>query len=64
VTGAPDPQDGRQTLWQVTPQARALVIAARAARQDWLLASIQKSFSQDEQDAIARALKLLERIAE
>lgn len=64
VTGAPDPQDGRQTLWQVTPQARNLVIAARAARQDWLIASIQKSFSQDEQDAIARALKLLERITE
>jgi DNA-binding MarR family transcriptional regulator len=64
VTGAPDPQDGRQTLWSVTREARDLVIAARAARQDWLLASIQKSFSQDEQDAIARALKLLERITE
>lgn len=64
VTGTPDPQDGRQTLWQVTQEARDLVIAARAARQDWLLASIQKSFSQEEQDAIARALKLLERITE
>jgi DNA-binding MarR family transcriptional regulator len=64
VTGTPDPQDGRQTLWQVTTTARDLVVAARAARQDWLLASIQKSFSQEEQDAIAHALKLLERITE
>ena len=64
VTGTPDPQDGRQTLWSVTPKARALVLAARAARQDWLLAAIQKNYSQQEQDDIARAVKLLERIVE
>jgi DNA-binding MarR family transcriptional regulator len=63
-TGTPDPQDGRQTLWSLTPKARELVHAARAARQDWLLAAIQKNFSQEEQDDIARAVKLLERIVE
>lgn len=64
VTGTPDPQDGRQTLWSVTPAARDLVHAARAARQDWLLAAIQKNFSQAEQDELARAVKLLERLVE
>jgi DNA-binding MarR family transcriptional regulator len=64
VTGTPDPQDGRQTLWSVTPKARALVLAARAARQDWLLTAIQKNYSQEEQNDIARAVKLLERIVE
>jgi DNA-binding MarR family transcriptional regulator len=64
VTGTPDPQDGRQTLWAVTPKARELVLAARAARQDWLLAAIQKNYSPEEQDDIARAVKLLERIVE
>ncbi len=64
VTGTPDPQDGRQTLWSVTPKARELVLAARAARQDWLLAAIQKNYSQQEQDEIAHAVKLLERIVE
>lgn len=64
VTGAPDPDDGRQTLWSVTPLARDLVQAARAARQDWLLATLQKNFSQAERDDLSRAVKLLERIVE
>ncbi len=64
VTGTPDPDDGRQTLWSVTPAARELVFSARAARQDWLLAAIQKNFSAAEQDDIARVVKLLERIVE
>jgi DNA-binding MarR family transcriptional regulator len=64
VTGAPDPKDGRQTLWSVTPAARDLVIAARAARQDWLQATLQKNFTQDERDELSRAVRLLERIVE
>ncbi|MGN6514844.1 MAG: MarR family winged helix-turn-helix transcriptional regulator [Rhizomicrobium sp.] len=62
VESAPDPDDGRQTLWKVTPKCREIVKAARAARQDWLLAAIRKNFSQAEQDELARAVKLLERI--
>jgi len=64
VTSTPDPQDGRQTLWSVTPRTRELVIALRAARQDWLVAAIQKNYSQAEQDDIARAVALLQRIVE
>lgn len=64
VTGTPDPEDGRQTLWSVTPKARALVLAARAARNDWLQAAIQKNLSIAEQDELGRAVQLLERIVE
>src|SRR6201995_1792963 len=64
VTGAPDPNDGRQTLWSVTPAARDLVEAARAARQDWLQATLQKNYTQSERDELTRAVKLLERIFE
>jgi DNA-binding MarR family transcriptional regulator len=64
VASAPDPGDGRQTLWSVTKKCREIVKAARAARQDWLLAAIQKNFSQAEQSELARAVKLLERIIE
>jgi DNA-binding MarR family transcriptional regulator len=64
VTGTPDPNDGRQTLWSVTPIARDLVIAARAARQDWLHSTLEKNFSQTERDELGRAVKLLERIVE
>jgi DNA-binding MarR family transcriptional regulator len=64
VTGTPDPQDGRQTLWSLTPKARELVHAARAARHDWLFAAIQKNYSQEEQDDLIRAVNLLQRIVE
>ncbi|HTT97378.1 MAG TPA: MarR family transcriptional regulator [Rhizomicrobium sp.] len=64
VTGAPDPKDGRQTLWSVTPVARDLVEAARAARQDWLQATLQKNYTQTERDELTRAVNLLERIFE
>jgi DNA-binding MarR family transcriptional regulator len=64
VTSAPDPEDGRQTLWQVTPKTRAMVLKIRAARQDWMLAAFQKHFSRAEQEDVARAVKLLERIVE
>jgi len=64
VTGAPDPNDGRQTLWSVTPAARDLVEAARAARQDWLQSTLQKNYTQSERDELTRAVKLLERIFE
>lgn len=64
VESEPDPSDGRQTLWSVTDKCRTIVESARAARQDWLLAAIQKKFSQSEQDELARAVTLLERIVE
>jgi len=64
VTGTPDPNDGRQTLWQITPVARELVKEERMARQDWLLTAIQQNFSPTEQEDIARAMSLLQRIVE
>jgi DNA-binding MarR family transcriptional regulator len=64
VQSSPDPKDGRQTLWSVTPKCRALVQAARAAKQDWLTHAIQKNFSPAEQDDLARAMKLLERLVD
>jgi DNA-binding MarR family transcriptional regulator len=64
VQASPDPKDGRQTLWSVTSKCRALVQAARAAKQDWMTHTIQKKFSQTEQDDLARAMKLLERLIE
>ncbi|HEY1836767.1 MAG TPA: MarR family transcriptional regulator [Rhizomicrobium sp.] len=64
VQASPDPKDGRQTLWSVTPKCRALVQAARAAKQDWLVTTIQKKFSQSEQDDLAQAMQLLERLAD
>lgn len=64
VGGEPDPADGRQTLWSLTPQCRKWLKAARAAREDWLLHAIQSKFSAREHDHIAAAAALLKRLAE
>jgi DNA-binding MarR family transcriptional regulator len=41
VSGAPDPNDGRQTVLSLTPAFRQKVKASRAAREDWLYRAIR-----------------------
>lgn len=64
VSGEPDPNDKRQTILSLTPTCRDLIKAARAAREDWLLRTIQAKLSAAEQDELARAMPLLKRLAE
>ncbi len=62
VEGAPDPQDGRQTLFSLTLSSRVWIDRNRAARQDWLSRVIEARLSSAEQEELARAVALLERI--
>jgi DNA-binding MarR family transcriptional regulator len=64
VAGAPDPADGRQTLFALTPHCRKLIKQGRAARQDWLARTIEARLSAREQDALANAVELLKRLVE
>lgn len=64
VAGAPDPADGRQTILSLTPACREMIRTGRAAREDWLFRAIRKVLAPDEQEALARAIELLKRIAE
>ena len=64
IVGAPDPADGRQTILALTDACRAWVQEARAARQDWLLRTIQAQFTPDEQEQLAVGLALLKRLVE
>jgi DNA-binding MarR family transcriptional regulator len=64
VKGSPDPNDGRQTILALTPACAALFKNGRAARTDWLLKSIQAKFTAPEQDQLAAAVKLLNRLVE
>ena len=64
VSGAPDPNDGRQTLLSLTPECRDRVRVGRLAREDWLFRALQKTLSPQEQDELARAVRLLRRLAE
>ena len=62
VRGAPDRNDGRQTLWSLTERCRETIKRGRAARQDWLARRIA-TLAPKEQDVLAAAVELLDRIA-
>jgi DNA-binding MarR family transcriptional regulator len=64
VHGTPDPADGRQTLLSLTETCREFINAARIEREDRLLAVIEAKLTPAEQDELARALRLLQRLAD
>jgi DNA-binding MarR family transcriptional regulator len=64
VSGAPDPSDGRQTLMSLTPKCRKRIQEGRAARQDWLTATIAQKLSSREQEKLQAALELLTRLVQ
>ena len=64
VTGAPDPEDGRRTLWSLTAACRDMIRAGRARREDWLAAIIRKKLSQAEQKRLSDGVALLKRLGE
>jgi DNA-binding MarR family transcriptional regulator len=64
VVGSPDPGDGRQTIWSLTPVSRRWVASFRAAREDWLFGAIRARLSPTEQEELSRAVGLLERLVD
>lgn len=62
VAGTPDPADGRQTLLSLTPACRRWMRQTRAAKQDWLSRAIESELGLREQQDLARALALLQRV--
>src|SRR5579859_386554 len=64
VSGAPDPNDGRQTIWSLTPACRERVKAGRMAREDWLYRTLQAKLTPAEQEELARSIELLKRLVE
>ncbi len=62
VTSAPDPKDGRQTIWSLTPLCHEKISLARAAKQDWLVRSIVVNLSLAEQEKLGQAVELLKRL--
>ena len=64
VGGAPDPNDGRQTLMRLTPRCIKWLKEGRAARQDWLTKRISQKLSVHEQEKLRAALRLLTKLVE
>lgn len=62
VSGAPDPNDGRQTLLSLTDACHKWANEARSAKQDWLTRAIQTRLSPQEQNELAASLELLKRL--
>jgi DNA-binding MarR family transcriptional regulator len=62
LTGAPDPNDGRQTLLSLSQNCITWIREGRAARQDFLTRAIQAQLSPPEQAQLAAAIELLKRI--
>jgi DNA-binding MarR family transcriptional regulator len=64
VSGAPDPNDGRQTFLSLTHKCRDLLQKRRAAKQDWLTRTIQAKLSAQDQAKLADGLEILARLVE
>ena len=64
VSSTADPNDGRQTLWSMTPACRAWIKAGRAAREDWLFRTLQIKLTPAEQTQLAQAMELLKRVVD
>lgn len=64
VSGAPDPDDGRQTIMSLTDSCRERISAGRAAKQDFLSRIITARLSPQEQDELAAAVRLLKRLTD
>jgi len=64
ISGAPDPDDGRQTLLSLTPKCLKWLEEGRAARQDWMTTIISQRLSVHEQEKLQEALELLARLVE
>jgi DNA-binding MarR family transcriptional regulator len=64
VNGIADPNDGRKTLMSLSKRCERMLREGRAARQDWLTATIAERLSAKEQQQLGAAVKLLERLAE
>jgi DNA-binding MarR family transcriptional regulator len=64
ISGAPDPDDGRQTVLSLTPACAEAIKTGRAAREDWLFRAIRTKLAPAEQAHLASAVELLKRLVE
>ena len=64
VAGSPDPADGRQTLLSLTGHFHDWIAQGRAVRQDWLSRTIEARLSPEEQQQLAAAMPLFQRLTQ
>jgi DNA-binding MarR family transcriptional regulator len=62
ITSSPDPEDGRQTILDITDQCRENIRSGRAAKEDWLYRAVNKALTDKEQEKLLESLDILRRI--
>ena len=64
ISRRPDSEDKRRTLIELTDEGRGALAEDRKHRVGWIAEAIERDFSADEQEVLARAVRLLSRLAE
>lgn len=64
ITRRRDPDDGRQTLVEISERGLETLRAHSEQREHWLAAAMAETLSETEQDLLAIAAKLMTRIAD
>jgi DNA-binding MarR family transcriptional regulator len=64
VTRRPDPDDGRRQLVELTADGQEMILASRAAREDWLAQALERELDDRERALLREALALMARVAE
>jgi DNA-binding MarR family transcriptional regulator len=64
VSRRPDPDDGRRAFVELTAAGRDVLQAARARRETWLTAVLERDLSARERAVLAEAVALLGRVAD
>lgn len=64
LSPSPHPTDGRQTIWNLTPECVEWVAKTRAIREDWFCQAIESKLTVAEREQLAAAIQLLQRIAD
>lgn len=59
-----DPADGRRSILRATPEGEALFLGNRAARQEWLAATLREKLDDAELTTVLEAAALLQRLTE
>jgi DNA-binding MarR family transcriptional regulator len=64
LSGVPDPADGRQTIFSLTPAFLKTVKTSRTVKEDWLVRALQAQLAPREREQLADAIDLLNRLAD
>ena len=64
IARRPDPDDGRRVLIELSEAGREALDQDRRHREGWLARSIDEELSDDEQEVLAQAVELLQRLSQ